>query len=95
LFAVDWHPQNLARSWEVPTEKSLATTVMAQQHSALTKASPLNTDLIQQIKRHYTNNSNATNQPLSKVTAAKSTAMDADMEGGTDSDDDIFADLAS
>ena len=44
VFAVDWHPTNLARSWEVPVEKSQAAASL--QPSALPKVSPLPSELI-------------------------------------------------
>ena len=79
LFAVDWYPQDLARAWEVPIEKSLATTIVEQQHSALTKASPITRDLIQSIKRHHAAASHATKSPSMPTTKEEDT-----------SDDDIF-----
>jgi len=56
IMAVDWHPANIGRSWEVPVEDiashhhALATAVADHARTALPKVSPLSLSLIRQMQ---------------------------------------------
>ena len=105
VFAVDWHPTNLARSWEVPVEKSQAAASL--QPSALSKVSPLPSELIlamqekQNRKWHAVVTATASTgkpQDSNVVTAlgggkfGTTTGNRDTVEEDEDSEDDIFPD---
>ncbi|CAB9519421.1 Protein Red [Seminavis robusta] len=93
VFCVDWNPQNLALSWEVPSEKSrAAATVQATHHgTGLTKASPLTRELIHQMKKRFQKSNNGIT--IIATAAAKEqqgSGPKTVVENDDSSDDDIF-----
>jgi hypothetical protein len=93
IFSTDFNPQNLALSWEIPSEKSHAGA--STQSSSLPKASPLSMELISKIKNVLCRGSLSPDiikivpketQPERSKNEAAPRAVDAD----DDSEDDIF-----
>ena len=105
VFAVDWNPANLARSWEVPVEKSHAATSL--HSSALSKLSPVTPDLIQAMQEKQNGKWHTVTMPQGEEQDSKKATnvqenSDPSVANATngnvaaeeeDSEDDIFPDV--
>lgn len=90
-FAVDWHPQNLALSWEIPIEKSVAAAAVSLAGTALPKACPLSSDLVEEIKAAHKQQFILVDTfPTKKQGKVDKGTAPAETQESEDSDDDIF-----